>query len=99
MHICAPTVTCTDVLCTSSGRGVTKGSKQCQKYGSIQRIHVVELHSIVKQWPFRGWVMDLIGKIYPTSSKGHNFIVVATNCFTKWVEVVPLKKVEQKDVI
>ena len=43
--------------------------------------------------------MDLIGKIPPTSSKGHNFILVATDYFTKWVEVVPLKKVEQKDVI
>ena len=43
--------------------------------------------------------MDLIGKIYPTSSKGHNFILVAIDYFTKWVEVVSLKKVEQKDVI
>ena len=59
----------------------------------------MELHSIVKLWPFTGWAMDLIRKIYPASSKGHKFILVATNCFTKWVEVVPLKKVEHKDVI
>ena len=38
-------------------------------------------------------------KIYPTSSKGHNFILVATDYFAKWVEVIPLKKVEQKEVI
>ena len=43
--------------------------------------------------------MDLIGKIYQTSSKGHNFILVVTDYFTKWVKVVPLKKVEQKGVI
>ena len=43
--------------------------------------------------------MDLIRKIYPTSSKEHNFILVAIDYFTKWVEVVPLKKVKQKDVI
>ena len=43
--------------------------------------------------------MDLIGKIYPTSLKGHNFILVVTDYFTKWVEVVPLKKAEYKDVI
>ena len=59
----------------------------------------MELHSIMKPWPFRRWAMDLIGKIYLTSSKGHNFILVAIDYFTKWVEAVPLKKVEQKDVI
>ena len=43
--------------------------------------------------------MDLIGKIYPTSSKGHKFILVAIDYFTKWVEAMPLKKAKQKDVI
>ena len=43
--------------------------------------------------------MDLIWEIHPTSSNGHNFILVATNYFTKWVEAVPLKKAEQKDAI
>ena len=43
--------------------------------------------------------MDLIGMIHPASSKGHNFILVAIDYFTKWVEVVPLKKAEHKDVI
>ena len=59
----------------------------------------MELYSIVKLWPFRRWVMDLIGKIYSASSKGHNFILVATDYFTKWVEAIPLKNAEQKDVI
>ena len=36
--------------------------------------------------------MDLIGKIHPVSSKGHNFILVAIDYFTKWVEAIPLKK-------
>ena len=58
----------------------------------------MELHSIVKPWLLRGWAMDLIGKIYLASSKGHNFILVATDYFTKWVEAVPLKKAKQKDV-
>ena len=45
----------------------SKGCQQCKKYGSIQRIPAVELHSILKPWSFRGWAMDLIGKIHPTS--------------------------------
>ena len=36
--------------------------------------------------------MDIIGKIHPASSKGHSFILIATNYFTMWAEAVPLKK-------
>ena len=45
----------------------SKGWQQCKKYGIMQRKPVVELHSILKPWPFRGWAMDLIRKIYPNS--------------------------------
>ena len=43
--------------------------------------------------------MDLIGKIHLASSKGHSFILAAIDYFTKWVDVMKLKKAEQKDVI
>ena len=69
-----------------------KGCQQCQKYRSIKRIPVVELNSIIKSWLFRGWAMDLITKIHPTSLKGHNIILVSIDYFTKWVEAIPLKK-------
>ena len=77
----------------------SKGCQQCQRHGTIQRVPADDLYSIVKPWPFRSWAMDLIGKIYPSSSKGHCFILIATDYFSKWVEAVPLKKAEQKDVI
>jgi len=57
------------------------------------------MNPIIKPWPFRGWVIDLIGQIYPLSSKGHKFILVATNYFTKWVEAIPLKKVTSANMI
>jgi hypothetical protein len=57
------------------------------------------MNPIVKPWPFRGWGMDMIGKINPTSSKGHQFILAITNYFTKWVEAVSMKSVASKDVI
>ena len=77
----------------------SKGCQQCQKYTSILRIPAVGLHSIVNPWLFRGCAMDLIGKIHLVSSKGHNFILVDTDYFTKWVEAVPLKKAKHRDVI
>ncbi|XP_038679461.1 uncharacterized protein LOC119980737 [Tripterygium wilfordii] len=59
---------------------------------------MADIHPIVKPWPFRGWVIDIIGKIYPTS-KNHGFLMIATDYFTKWVEVVPIKKVEHSDMV
>jgi len=57
------------------------------------------MNPIVKPWPFRGWAIDRIGQKYPPSSKGHKFILVATDYFTKWVEAVPLKKVTSANMI
>lgn len=73
--------------------------EECKKYGPIQQVPTSELHSILKPWPFRGWAMDLIGQIHPSSLKGHKYILVAFDYFTKWVEVVPLKNVEQSNII
>jgi hypothetical protein len=43
--------------------------------------------------------MDMIGKINPPSSKGHQFILAIMDYFTKWVEAIPMKSVASKDVI
>jgi hypothetical protein len=37
--------------------------------------------------------------IHPPSSKGHRFVLVATDYFTKWSEVVPLRNMTHKEVI
>nr|CAE02546.1 OSJNBb0069N01.11 [Oryza sativa Japonica Group] len=76
-----------------------KGCQNCQKFGAIQRAPVSTMNPIIKPWPFRGWGIDMIGMINPPSSKGHKFILVATDYFTKWVEAIPLKKVDSGDAI
>jgi len=60
-----------------------KGCQGCQKFGNIQRAPASAMNPIIKPWSFRGWAIDLIGQIYPPSSKGHIFILVATDYFTK----------------
>ncbi|XP_051144005.1 uncharacterized protein LOC127260334 [Andrographis paniculata] len=57
------------------------------------------MHAVVKPWPFRGWAMDIIGKIHPPSSRCQSFILVATDYFTKWIEAVPLANVTYQEVI
>ena len=45
-----------------------------------------ELHALTSPWPFSVWGIDIIGKISPKSSNGHEFILVVIDYFTKWVE-------------
>jgi transposase InsO family protein len=53
----------------------------------------------IKPWPFRGWGMDMSGKINPPSSKGHQYILAIMDYFTKWVEAIRMKSVTSKDVV
>nr|AAX94878.1 retrotransposon protein, putative, unclassified [Oryza sativa Japonica Group]ABA92250.1 retrotransposon protein, putative, unclassified [Oryza sativa Japonica Group] len=69
----------------------TRGCEACQRFGNVQLAPAAVLNPIIKPWPFRGWALDFIGQIYPSSSKGHRFVLVATDYFTKWAEAVPLK--------
>ena len=57
------------------------------------------MNIVVKSWPFRGWGIDLIGQFFPSSSKGHKFVLVAVDYFTKWVEAIPLKVASSTNVI
>jgi hypothetical protein len=43
--------------------------------------------------------LDFIGEIHPASTKGHHFVLVAIDYFTKWVEVMPLKNMTRREVI
>ncbi|KAI5316862.1 hypothetical protein L3X38_036569 [Prunus dulcis] len=77
----------------------SKGCEACQRHGLIQQAPSVAMNPVVKPWPFRGWAMDLISKIYPTSNKQHCFIIVATDYFTKWVEAKPVKSTTSQEII
>ncbi|CAL8999984.1 unnamed protein product [Prunus brigantina] len=43
-------------------------------HGPIQQAPSVPMNPVVKPWPFRGWAMDLIGKIYPASNQRKTLI-------------------------
>ena len=69
------------------------------KHANVQHIPASELYLIVKPRPFHGQALDIICQVNPPSSKGHKFILVAVNYFTKWVEAKALKEVTQNEVI
>ncbi|KAM2611892.1 hypothetical protein TB2_031940 [Malus domestica] len=74
-------------------KAYARGCKECQRHGSLQHVPSVPLNHVVKPWLFRGWAMDFIGQINSTSSKGHTFIIVAKDYFTKWVKASFMKNI------
>jgi hypothetical protein len=76
-----------------------KGCEACQWFRNIQLAPAGVMNSIVKPWPFRGWGHDFIGEIHPGSSKGHRFILVAMDYFTKLTEAVLLRNMTHREVI
>ena len=59
---------------------------ECQMHGDLIHVPPSELHALTSPWPFSVWGIDIIGKISPRSSGGHEYILVAIDYFTKWVE-------------
>ncbi|XP_070053931.1 uncharacterized protein [Nicotiana tomentosiformis] len=62
---------------------------QCQVHSDLIHSPPSELHTMSAPWPFVAWGIDVIGPIEPVASKGHRFILVAIDYFTKWVEALP----------
>ncbi|RVW12176.1 Transposon Ty3-G Gag-Pol polyprotein [Vitis vinifera] len=59
---------------------------ECQIHGDLIHASPSELHAFTSPWLFSVWGIDIIEKISPKSSNGHEFILVAIDYFTKWVE-------------
>ena len=49
-------------------------------------------------WPFSIWGKDVIGRIVPKVSNGHEYILVAIDYFTKWVEAASYSMLKAKHV-
>ena len=61
-------------------------------HGDLIHVPSSELHALTSLWPFSVWGIDIIRKISPKSSNGHEFILVAIDYFTKWVEAASYAK-------
>ena len=59
---------------------------KCQMHEDLIHVPPSELHALTSPWPFSVWGINIIGKISPKSSNGHEYILVAIDYFTKWVE-------------
>ena len=69
---------------------LVKTCHACQILGDAIHTHPNVLQDMTMPRPFHTWGLDLIGSTNPPSNS-HIWIMVTTE-FTKWVEVIPLKK-------
>ena len=53
----------------------------------------------VTSWPFEAWRIDLVRPIIPPSIRGHRFIFVITDYFSKWAKTTLLIEVKTTNVI
>ena len=75
-----------------------RGCHQCQVYAKAQKLPPKELFPMTSPWPFSIWGIDIIGKISPKGSNGHEYILVAIDYFTKWVEAESYKVLNSNKV-
>jgi hypothetical protein len=71
-------------------KGVTT-CHECRIFEVKKKFFPLPLKPISMEEPFQQWGLDFIGKINPTYSGHHKWILIATDYFTKWIEVVPTR--------
>ncbi|WJZ81616.1 hypothetical protein VitviT2T_001450 [Vitis vinifera] len=82
----------------SADRVMRERCPECQIHGDLIHVPSSELHALTSPWPFSVWGIDIIGKISPKSSSGHEFILVAIDYFTKWVEAASYARLTSSGV-
>ena len=70
----------------------------CQTHANLNHVPPSELYSMTSPWSFLVWGIDMIGRIAPKASNGHEYILVAIDYFTKWVEVASYSILKAKHV-
>jgi len=66
----------------------------CQRTVSKGRISKVPLRKMpIIDTPFKRVAIDLVGEIFPASSRGHRYILTVVDYATRYPEAVPLKNI------
>ncbi|XP_077229834.1 uncharacterized protein LOC143862648 [Tasmannia lanceolata] len=76
---------------------LVKKCEKCQKFSPAVHQPPVPMAPIISPLPFAVWGMDILGP-FPPASGGREFVVVAIDYFTKWVEAEPLAKITEQNV-
>ena len=73
-----------------------KKCDKCQRFGPSIHQLAASLNPIASPWPFSQWDLDIVGPL-PRASGNRQWLIVATDYFTKWVEAEPLTHIMDAD--
>eukprot|EP00253_Pinus_taeda_P015687 PITA_15687 len=65
---------------------------KCQIFEGKRKLLPLPLKPISTEKPFQQRGLDFIREIHPPSSSQHKWILIATDYFTKWIEVIPSRQ-------
>ena len=74
-----------------------KRCDRCQRYTPIHRMSSEVLNLLMSPWSFALWGMDIVGSL-PFIIAQKRLLLVATDYFSKWVEVEAYASIKDKDV-
>ena len=70
---------------------------KCQRHAQVPRQPPENLTPIASPWPFMKWGMDIVGKL-PAAPSQRVYMLVVTDCFTKWIEAEAFHQVRDPEV-
>ncbi|XP_074290221.1 uncharacterized protein LOC141616951 [Silene latifolia] len=76
-----------------------KKCEPCKFYPNFIQQPPEPLHPIVSSWPFEAWGLDVVGPLTPKASNGHEYILDATDYFSKWAEAITLREVKKENAV
>ncbi|KAL0434621.1 UNVERIFIED_CONTAM: hypothetical protein Sradi_0170000 [Sesamum radiatum] len=70
----------------------------CQRHAKYQHNPATFMKSVESPCPFDMWGIDIVGKL-PRATGQREYLIVAVDYFTKWVEAEPLAKIGESEVM
>ncbi|KAI5328819.1 hypothetical protein L3X38_028216 [Prunus dulcis] len=74
-----------------------KKCDRCQRYKPIPNLPAEVYYPQNSSWPFMQWAINLVGPL-PLAPAKKEMMIVATDYFTKWIEVEALSSTKEADV-
>ncbi|XP_059659088.1 uncharacterized protein LOC132305465 [Cornus florida] len=70
---------------------------KCQRHGPMKHQPAEDLHAMANPWPFAQWGIDMVGPL-PKTVEQKEYVLLATDYFTKWVEIEAYSSVTHEQV-